>query len=134
MSPIALRARKLVLLLAVLTFGLGCGTPDPRVRAISPEGFLDSPPRDALVLDVRSSTEFASGHVPGARNLPHDQLAEALASLEAHKRTPVIVYCESGRRAGGVTSQLLEAGFEDVRHLEGDMRAWRADGRPTEAP
>ena len=38
------------------------------------------------------------------------------------------------RRAGLAEALLIEAGFSDVRHLEGDMRAWREAGRPTEKP
>ena len=119
---------------ALLALALACGTPPAGVTDISPEQLLTSPPKGALVLDVRSTGEFASGHVPGASNIPHDALAARLAELGDDRGRPVVVYCESGRRAGMAASTLLEAGFTDVRHLAGDMGAWRAAGRPTETP
>jgi rhodanese-related sulfurtransferase len=85
-----------------------------------------------VVLDVRSEQEFASGHVPGALNVPHDQLTARLASLDLDSDDEVVVYCESGRRAGAAESELRRAGFSSVRHLEGDMSAWRRGDLPCE--
>jgi phage shock protein E len=45
---------------------------------------------------------------------------------------PVVVYCEAGGRAGRAENELSEAGFTNLLHLEGDMRAWKANGRPLE--
>jgi phage shock protein E len=85
-----------------------------------------------VILDVRSEGEFASGHVPGARNVPHDQLADRLASLDLASDAEIVVYCESGRRAGAAEGALRQAGFTSVRHLEGDMSAWRSSDLPCE--
>ena len=119
---------------ALLALALACGTPPAGVTDISPEELLASPPEGALVLDVRTADEFAAGHVPGAVNISHGALAARLAELGDDRERPVVVYCESGRRAGMAASVLLEAGFSDVRHLAGDMGAWRSAGRPTESP
>jgi len=79
-----------------------------------------------LVLDVRTPEEFAAGRVPSAVNIPHAQLAARLGELGVEDRgREVVVYCESGRRAAEAEATLRHAGFSDVRHLEGDMRAWR---------
>ena len=53
--------------------------------------------------------------------------APPLASVEDLDRE-IVVYCESGRRAAEVESALRRAGFSGVRHLEGDMIAWRDAG------
>jgi len=113
---------------------LGCEAPAPGVTDISQEQLLSNPPNSALLLDVRTADEFASGHVPGAVNIPHDQLASRLDELNTGKENPVVVYCERGGRAGKAASVLLEAGYQDVRHLAGDMSEWRAKGRGTESP
>jgi rhodanese-related sulfurtransferase len=84
-----------------------------------------------LVLDVRTPEEFAAGRVPGAVNIPHTELAARLGELDVASGAEVVVYCESGRRAADAEATLRGAGFT-VRHLEGDMRAWRADERPCE--
>lgn len=103
----------------------------PAVTDISQEEFLSSPPEGAVILDVRTEAEFGSGHVPGAVNIPHDELASRLSEL-ASTDQPVVVYCRSGKRAGVASSVLLDAGYTNVLHLEGDMNAWQANGLPTE--
>lgn len=86
-----------------------------------------------LVLDVRRPDEFAAGHVPGAVNIPHDQIADRLAELEASKDRPIVAYCGSGRRAAIALAVLHEAGFTKLLHLTGDMPGWAADAEPPEA-
>lgn len=85
-----------------------------------------------MILDVRTAEEYAEGHVPGAINISHDELADRLAEIEAAKEAGVIVYCRSGRRAGIAEELLLARGYADVQHLEGDMLAWLEAARPTE--
>ena len=85
-----------------------------------------------LILDVRRPDEFAAGHVPGAVLIPHTELAERLAEIDAAREAGVIVYCESGRRAGMAEELLIAQGFSNVQHLEGDMRAWRRAKLPIE--
>jgi cytochrome c peroxidase len=120
--------------LLLLSFALGCGAAPPGVTNISADELLSSPPTDALILDVRTADEFASGHVPGAVNVSHDEVALRIEELGEDKSRPVVVYCESGRRAGVAASVLLDSGFSHVRHLTGDMSEWRAAGRPLEVP
>jgi phage shock protein E len=111
----------------------GCSQADsPVVKDISQEELLSSPPAGALILDVRTEGEFGSGHVPGAVNIPHDELASRLSELGSSTDRPVVVYCRSGKRAGKASSFLLDAGYTNILHLEGDMNAWQANGRPTE--
>ncbi len=83
-----------------------------------------------LVLDVRTPKEFGEGHVPGAVNIPHTELAARLAEVRSGGKDQVVVYCESGRRAGMAEAILRQAGFNNVLHLEGDMAAWRKQRLP----
>ena len=86
-----------------------------------------------LILDVRSAQEFRAGHIPGALNIPHDQLPERLLSeLGISESDEVVVHCQSGRRAATAEKVLAAAGFMQVRDLEGHMQGWRAAGLPTE--
>jgi len=85
------------------------------------------------VLDVRTPEEFEGGHVPGALNVPHDQIERRLAELEPYRDREVVLYCRSGRRAGVASETLAAAGFAHLLHLSGDMSGWRAEGRPVEA-
>ena len=84
----------------------------------------ENPP---LILDVRSVEEFDAGHIPGALNIPHDQVASRLAEIEGH--TAIILYCRSGRRADLVAPTISQTGA-DVRLMEGSFIAWQAAGLP----
>jgi len=85
-----------------------------------------------LIVDVRRTDEFAAGHVPGARNIPHTEIAARLDELRDNMHKEVVVYCESGRRAAIAQGILEKAGFTKVLHLEGDMQSWRKRGLPYE--
>ncbi|MDN3653352.1 rhodanese-like domain-containing protein [Thalassotalea ponticola] len=85
-----------------------------------------------LLLDVRSEQEYILGHVPGAFNIPHSEIADNLAVLEPYQDKEVIVYCRSGRRAALAIEQLQQLGFSNVIHLEGDMNLWQQNNRPIE--
>jgi rhodanese-related sulfurtransferase len=102
--------------------------------SLSPDALLALREQTAtpLILDVRTAQEFQGGHVPGAVNIPHTELTARFGEIEAARESGVVVYCESGRRAAAAADVLLGAGFEDVRHLEGDMSGWRAAGLPIE--
>jgi phage shock protein E len=85
-----------------------------------------------LIVDVRRPDEFAAGHIPGARNFPHTEIAARLDELRDDRDKEIVVYCESGRRAAIAQGILEQAGFTKVRHLEGDMQSWRKLGLPEE--
>jgi len=121
----------LFLLFVSFTF-IGCQDAPASVRDISQEEFVASPPAGVLILDVRSQEEFAMGHVPNAILIPHDELASRVTELGSDTGRPLVVYCESGKRAGMAGETLLQAGFTNIAHLDGDMRGWRESGRPTE--
>ena len=89
-------------------------------------------PDHLYVLDVRTPQEYAAGHVPGAVNVPYDQLASRLA--EVPKDKDIVLYCKSGRRAGIAADVLAANGYKRLSHLEGDMNAWVEKGRPVEKP
>lgn len=100
----------------------------PAISAAALEPSLATP-QAPVVLDVRTPEEYAAGHLPGARLVPHDQLGARLAELAASKDQEVIVYCRSGRRAALAIDTLKRAGFSRVGHLQGDFQGWSAEGR-----
>ncbi|MAE96701.1 MAG: sulfurtransferase [Deltaproteobacteria bacterium] len=82
------------------------------------------------VIDVRTAGEYASGHIPGAINIPFDEVAERIGEVEAPHG--VALYCMVGPRALKGESALLAAGYETVFHIEGGLAAWQAAGLPVE--
>ena len=87
--------------------------------------------RAPLVLDVRSPEEFASGHVPGARNMAVWSLPWQAADLGEPKTQPLIVYCEHGPRAVLAREILSFMGYTSVGLLEGHMSGWRQENLTT---
>jgi len=80
-----------------------------------------------VVLDVRRAEEFAAGHVDGAINVAHTAvLASPAAAVGAAKDAEIIVYCASGRRASTAIEALRNAGYSNLKHLDGDYTAWAA--------
>jgi len=81
-----------------------------------------------VVIDVRTPEEYASGHIPGAVNIPFDEVAERIAEVDSSHG--VALYCMIGPRARKGESALLATGYEPVFHIEGGLAAWRAADLP----
>ena len=64
-------------------------------------------------VDVRTPEEYAGGHVPGAINIPLDQVQNRLDEFRDMPK-PIVAYCRSGARSGMATSILKGAGIADV--------------------
>jgi phage shock protein E len=92
---------------------------------------IDQRDPSLFVLDVRRPDEYAAGHVPGAVNIPYDQIDRHLKEIPRNK--DVVLYCHSGRRAGLAAATLEAHGYTRLLHLQGDMQAWVKDGRPVDA-
>lgn len=82
------------------------------------------------LVDVRTPAEFAAGHIPGAVNIPVDEVAARLDEFRAFGDREIVLYCRSGRRAGQAAEALSAAGIDGLRHLAGDFPAWQAAGGP----
>jgi phage shock protein E len=83
-----------------------------------------------VLLDVRTPAEYAEGHVPGAINIPHTEVASRIGELSAARDRDLVVYCRSGVRTEQALASLREAGFERLFHLKGDYTRWSEEKRP----
>lgn len=115
----------------VVFFATAQNTDTPQISQQAFQALMASENKP-LVLDVRTSEEFAEGHIRGALNISHDQLEHRLALLEANKSKEIVVYCRSGRRATYAEGILRGAGFTKLKHLEGDILGWKKSGLPIE--
>ena len=85
---------------------------------------------DAVVIDVRETSEYVEGHLPESRNIPFGQLEQRLGDLERRKDAPVILICQTGARSGEACKKLEALGFTRVHNLEGGVAGWRSAGLP----
>lgn len=82
--------------------------------------FGDIRSQGALIIDVRSPGEFAGGHVPGAVNIPLDQLESQLSTIKGYQK-PLILCCASGMRSARAKTLLRGKGVENLF----DAGSWR---------
>jgi phage shock protein E len=125
--------RMAVLWLFILATVLGVGAESEHIpTTITQQELLQrlEAQTELLMLDVRTPQEFAAGHIPGAVNVPHTTLSKRLEALQSYQDKEVVVYCEAGVRSKKAETILRQAGFAKVRHLEGDMAAWRRSSLP----
>ncbi len=78
--------------------------------------FLENP--DAVLLDVRTTEEYADYHIPCSVNLPLRELHKAETHLP-DKSAPVYVYCLSGQRSARAVSVLRQSGYQHVVDIGG---------------
>ncbi len=86
--------------------------------------------RDALVLDVRDTGDYAAGHITHARHIAEAQLANRMKELEKYKSRPIVVSCRTGSRAPAVAGLLRKQGFPEVFALRGGIAAWQQASLP----
>lgn len=79
------------------------------------------------ILDVRTTAEFESIHIPGSFNVPLDLLAEHVSNV-ADLAHPIVLVCASGNRATTAHRHLTDAGKSNLRILEGGIGGWQTAG------
>jgi phage shock protein E len=139
-------------MLAVLTLAfvvMSCASADPAQNATSPSqgsaiattgiapGVVSGEAAHTLVatgikvVDVRTPAEYASGHVPGAVNIPFDEMPQRYAEV-GPPSTPILVYCKTGRRSGIAIGTLRQKGFTTIYDLQAYDR-WVSAEPPSRA-
>lgn len=129
--------------LVVATVAAGCaGSPldtpsEPagyeRLTAGQAQALIDAHKDDArfVILDVRTSDEFAAGHIANAANVcvcATPSFAAAIEGLDTSAK--YLVYCRSGRRSTTAVTTMQDMGFSDLSELAGGLLDWQASGQP----
>lgn len=96
------------------------------VHASELRHLLDNDP-ETRILDVRTSGEFASVHIPGSFNVPLSTLSEQVRDV-ARIDHPVVLVCQSGARATAAQEALTAAGKSNLRVLQGGIGSWLDSG------
>lgn len=94
------------------------------ITPIQAKGKIDKS-RKVLLLDVRTRDEFLEGHIPGAINIPVDELESRLDELKRYANFEIIVYCRSGNRSKRASEFLVKQGFKHIYNLSGGIIEWR---------
>lgn len=74
------------------------------------------------ILDVRTVSEFRTGHIPGAHGIPLGDLSKRLGEIP--RELPIVTVCHSGARSSMAAKQLKKLGY-DVYNMTGGMMRWK---------
>jgi phage shock protein E len=107
-----------VALFLILKFFLG--------HDISVDGAAGKLAEGAVLIDVRTPGEFASGAAPGAVNIPLDEIQARISEVVPDKDKPIVLYCHSGARAAVAAKTLRRAGYANVSNVGTLSRASQA--------
>ena len=118
----------LTCLLAVLGLNTACGQQNFENADVA--GFAELvADSSVVVLDVRTASEYAEGHIEGSINLDQGQsdfMEQARAALPADRK--IAIYCRSGRRSANAAGRLADEGYLCV-NLKGGIIAWKESGK-----
>lgn len=82
-----------------------------RIFGGTPVNYKELVSNGAIIVDVRSASEFKSGNLPGSKNFPLDNIRKKVSDLKKMNK-PVITVCRSGARSGMAKGILQSAGIE----------------------
>lgn len=125
-----MRALTLLTPFFFLLLGTSC-TGQPSAKDLDANAFEQAlSSGKAQLVDVRTPGEYASGHIQGATLMDWSsgQFQKGMNTLDKNK--PVLLYCASGRRSDAALNALQQAGFKDVKHLQGGIQTWGRAGKP----
>ena len=77
--------------------------------------------KELILLDVRTIDEYASGHIKGAINIPNETISNTRPALLPDPYKTILVYCQSGMRAGKAVKKLKRLGYKNVFNMGGIM-------------
>ena len=83
-----------------------------------------------IIVDVRNPEEFATGHLPDAKNIPLAELPKRMTELEKFKTRTIVVVCQKGSRSASAVALLTKAGYTEATSLEGGIDEWNKQGLP----
>lgn len=95
-----------------------------RVKTIYWRDMQDTEKEDKFYLDVRTLEEFELGSIPGAVNIPLDELRQRINEIPNNKI--IYVFCAVGLRGYLASRVLMQSGFKDVRNLSGGLKTYKA--------
>ena len=125
-------ARSLYLLFPFLI--TGCAGSPEQGNSLDAGSFNEKINADtsAVVLDVRTSKEFAEGHLPKSINYDWNgnNFQSQIKTLDKSK--PIFVYCLSGGRSAKAAEDLRSQGFKNVYELKGGIMQWQRANLPME--
>ena len=122
-----------ILFVLTVAFFVSCGDTNSQIiEDVNAEKFHQLIEEgEGIIIDVRTSQEFNSGHIIDATNIDYYS-EDFLDKLEiVRKDIPIYVYCRSGGRSSSAASKMEKLGFAKVYNLIGGIGTWQSEGYKT---
>ena len=118
--------KKLIILLLAVMMLTACGQDKENdqgavyvnITAEEAKRIMDSK-EGYIILDVRTQEEYDQGHIPGATQISHEEIAEKAEEVLTDKDQLILVYCRSGRRSKIAAEALAELGYTNIKEFGG---------------
>ena len=124
---------KKILFLLSITFLFSCGNTNSQIiEDVNAEKFHQLIEKgDGIIIDVRTSQEFNSGHIIDATNIDFysEDFSDKLQIVR--KDVPIYVYCRSGGRSSSAADKMEKLGFTKVYNMIGGIGSWQSEGYST---
>ena len=105
-----------LLFLSLLFMGTGCAQKKDKSEALAKKISVND---STLWIDVRSVSEFKSGHFKYAIHIPHRDIADKIADVASNKQQVIKLYCAAGGRSSMAMSVLRDLGYVNVSNEGG---------------
>ena len=118
--------KKLVFLLLAVVLLTACGQDKENdqgaayvsITAEEAKRIMDSE-EGYIILDVRTKEEYDQGHIPGATQISHEEIADKAETVLTDKDQLLLVYCRSGRRSKLAAEALVDLGYTNIKEFGG---------------
>ncbi len=116
--------KKIIILCCIFFLMVGCNSSKEGLyQTISPKDVYDMKSElDVVIIDVRTISEYATGYIENAINIPLDKISTVEDSVP-DKNKKVIVYCKTGNRSKQAAEQLIKMGYKNVYDMKG-LDSW----------
>ena len=118
--------KKLIFLLLAVVLLTACGQDKENdqgavyvnITAEEAKRIMDSE-EGYIILDVRTQEEYDQGHIPGATQISHEEIADKAEEVLTDKEQLILVYCRSGRRSKLAAEALVDLGYTNIKEFGG---------------
>lgn len=113
--------KKMIAIATCILFALtGCNSQeDSQVKKVTSDEVIELLKEDAILLDVRSESEYDIGHIPNAILLNVNDVESKIKDISSDYDRAIIVYCRSGNRSATAAQTLIDMGYHNVYDLGG---------------
>ena len=118
------KIKRLLPLILSLMLLSSCGTPGSsslgyRQISMNEAVKMMKDEKNYIILDARRPDEFAEGHIPGAINVPNEEIGTTEIAKLPNKSQLILVYCRSGRRSKEASEKLVKLGYTNIVEFGG---------------